>query len=89
MENLIKKDSYSIHYIMYMGILLILTATILCSTYIILIYQDVAGTYNKINNGNDILKEVNITHLIKLVNDLNAFEECFTSKFCNRKQIGF
>lgn len=81
------KESHLIHYLIYLGIVTTLGATILCSIYIILLYQDVHSTYTTINDNSDLMKKVNVTHLINLINDMSAFEECFTSKFCHRKAI--
>jgi len=81
------KESHLIHYLIYLGIVATLGATILCSIYITLIYQDVHSTYTSINDGNELLQKVNVTHLINLINDMSAFEECFTTKFCHRKAI--
>jgi hypothetical protein len=80
------KKSHLIHYLIYIGIISTLGATILCSIYIILIYQDVHNTYTQINgNNNDIMKNVNITHIMELINQMSSFEECFTSKFCHHR----
>ena len=79
------KKSHLIHYLIYVGILSTLGATVLCSIYIILIYQDVHNTYTQFNDNSDLMKNVNITHIIELINDMSAFEECFTSKFCHRR----
>jgi hypothetical protein len=79
------KQSHLIHYLIYIGILATLSATILCSIYIILIYQDVHNTYTQLNSSSDIMKNVNMSHIIELINQMSAFEDCFTSKFCDRK----
>ena len=80
------KKSHLIHYLIYIGIISTLGATILCSIYIILIYQDVHNTYTQFNNGNnDIMKNVNITHIMELINQMSSFEDCFTSKFCHHR----